>query len=249
MTSYSNRAKVRAQSIGNQNELAAEILIGNRKRKVNKMNNENYYEILKANYPTFNATLRLDERQQKSLKSLLGYTEGALSSYRSEALKLKEDTSRSDDFKQKQLSEAKAKMQKTLDNEFKHIENRVIDAQNVLYAATHPAKPKDTTEALLRFLQEQEIRTGLAAMLLAKRLEILLSTCKRGNATVLRAVESQPVISDLVPSDVVDRANHAYASQVAPVQAEALNLAKQDLAGAEAIRSLTRVELGYIESN
>ena len=209
--------------------------------------NENYYEKIKANYPTFQATLQLNERQQKSLKSLLGYTEGALSSYREEVEKSKNDVVHSEEFKQKKLAEFRAQNQRTLDNEYGYVQARLVAAEVALDSATRPPEPKDGSEALLRFLQEQEIRAGLAAMLLAKRLEILLGTCKRGNATALRAVESQSVVSDLIPADVMDRAGKVYASKVAPVQIEAVNLAKADLAGAEAIRNLTQVEMGRIE--
>jgi len=54
----------------------------------------NSYQKLQQNYLTFKDN-RLDERQQKSLESLLEYTESALSSYRSEVTKSRADTDHS----------------------------------------------------------------------------------------------------------------------------------------------------------
>ena len=213
------------------------------------MENVNYYEKLRANYSTFNATLQLDEQQQKSLNSLLGYTEGSLTSFRAEVEKSKNDIVHSQEFKQKKLTEFRAKNQQTLDNEFSHVQSRLVAAQTALQNATHPAKPKDTTEELLRFMQAKEIRENLEKMSMAKRTEFLLSGAQSGDSGVLRAVETQPVTSSLVPSDVLHRANEVLAAKIAPETFAALNLAKEDLEGAELVKNLTQVELGRIETS
>jgi hypothetical protein len=195
----------------------------------------NSYQKLQANFPTFSGTLRLDERQQKSLESLLAYTSGALNSYCSEIAIAKADT-------------AKAKSIGSIEAEFKKIENRVATAKSTLHAATHQAAPKDSSEALLRFMQQKEIRDALAVMPLAQRVELALTTAQNGDGTVLQAIEGQPVTSVLVPPADMERFNEVYADRVAPEQSVMLDGAKMDLDGATAIRDLATVEMGHIEN-
>ncbi len=216
------------------------------------MENTNFYEKLKAEFPEF-ITLRLDEQQQGSLKSLIGYTEGALTSYRIEVAEANEKykiyaEQIRDEKRTEALNAAKAKMQKTLDTEFKHIQDRVINAENALVKATRQPATKDSSEELLRFLRHKEIRDSLSAMSLSKRTEYLINGVQRGDAAVLRAVEAQSVVSDLVPSDVLNRANEVYIKQVAPQQTVELKIAQADLEGAEVIRNLTQVVMGHLEN-
>ena len=140
-------------------------------------------------------------------------------------------------------------MQETLNREYKAVQSRFALAKQALHNATHPEKPKDSVEALLQHMQQQEIRAGLKELPPAKRTEYLFDSVEAGDATVLRAVESQPVTSDLVPSDVLDRASKTYAQKIAPQQTEAVSLAKADLEAAEKVRNLVQVALGYIEQN
>ncbi len=208
----------------------------------------NSYQKLQANFPTFSGTLRLDERQQKSLESLLAYTSGALNSYCSEIAIAKADTDHSSEFKSEKLKAAKAKSIGSIEAEFKKIENRVATAKSTLHAATHQAAPKDSSEALLRFMQQKEIRDALAVMPLAQRVELALTTAQNGDGTVLQAIEGQPVTSVLVPPADMERFNEVYADRVAPEQSVMLDGAKMDLDGATAIRDLATVEMGHIEN-
>ena len=108
---------------------------------------DNYYEKLKANFPVFGSSLRLDERQQKSLESLIGFTEGALSSFRS---KVQEADSEFADFNEKikgekrteALRESKAKSIGSIEAEFNKVQDRVPRAQGVLHDAIHQGKPQ-----------------------------------------------------------------------------------------------------------
>ena len=211
------------------------------------MNNGNYLEKLKQSHPVFN-DLNLDKGQQERLKSLLNYSFGAINSLRRRLSELSQDAIHNEEFKKEKLKEAKAELQKEIDREFKAVQNRLALAQQTLHNATYQ-KPKDSSEALLRFMQQQEIRDNLRSLPSAKRTEILLDTVEAGNPAVLRAVESQPVTSDLVPSDVLDRASKTYAQKIAPQQTEAVSLAKADLEAAEKVRNLVQVALGYIEQN
>ena len=211
------------------------------------MENENYYEKLKESHTIFKS-LSLDKGQQERLRSLLNYSFGAISSLRRRLSELSQDAIHNEQFKKEKLNEVKAELQSTLDREYKSVQNRFTLTQQALRNATHQ-EPKDSSEALLRFMQQQEIRDNLRSLPSAKRTEILLDTVEAGNPAVLRAVESQPVTSDLVPSDVLDRASKTYAQKIAPQQTEAVSLAKADLEAAEKVRNLVQVALGYIEQN
>ena len=211
------------------------------------MNNENYYEKLKKSHTIFNG-LNLDERQKESLKSLLNYSFGAISSLRRRISELSQDIVHNEQYKKEKLSEAKASLQETLDREFKGVQNRLALAKQALHTATRQ-EPKDTPEKLLQFMEGKEIRDNLKSLPPAKRTEVLLDSVQRGDSTVLRAIQSQPVTSDLVPSDVLERASKTYSKKVAPQQLESLTTAKTDLEAAEKIKNLTEVALGYIEQN
>lgn len=210
--------------------------------------NENYYEKLKADFPTFGATLRLDERQQKSLQDLLSYTEGALSSYRSEIAIAKADTDHSSEFKAEKLKIAKTKSIGSIEAEFSKVQERLPRAQSVLHAATHQAAPKDSSEALLRHMQGREIREGLGKMPLSERVKFLQESCQDGHGDVLWAIENQPIISDLIPPDVMDRATETLGAKMAPEQSVLVEMAEQDFEGAEVVRNLAMVEMGHIEN-
>jgi hypothetical protein len=212
------------------------------------MNNINYYQKLKADYPTFGSTLHLDERQQRSLESLLGYTAGALNSYRNEVGKSRADIDHSSEFKAEKLKAIRTKCVGAIDTEFGYIQDRVKAAKTALYNATHPVKPADNTEELLRFMKSKEIRDSLAAMPLAKRVEFALNTGQNGDGSVLQAIEGQPVTSDLVPSDDMERINKVYEDRAAPQQSMLLDSAKMDLEGALAVKNLAEVEMGRIEA-
>lgn len=208
-----------------------------------------YYQKLKENFPAFNATLQLDDRQQKSLDSLLGFTEGALTSCRGEVAKA--DTLYSqfnekirDQKRSEALNTAKSKSIGSIKSEFEKIENRVLSAKSMLHAATHLAKPADSSEALLRYLQQKEIRDDLAALPLAKRIGVVADTVQKGEGSVLHAIEDQPVTSDLVPKDILERSLKTYGDQVAPKQSKMVSLAEQDAQGALLIKNLASVEIG-----
>ncbi|RLB90580.1 MAG: hypothetical protein DRH50_12165 [Deltaproteobacteria bacterium] len=211
------------------------------------MTNENYYEKLKKSHPVFN-DLNLDERQKESLKSLLSYSAGSLNSLRNKIAELSQDAIHSAEYKAKKLKEAKAELQKTLDREFSVFKTKTALAQQSLHSATH-SEPKDSVEALLQYMQQQEIRAGLKELPSAKRIEILLDSVQRGDSTILRAVQEQPLTSDLVPGDVLDRTSTTYSKKVAPQQLESLTTAKADLEAAEKIKNLTEVALGFVERN
>ena len=211
------------------------------------MNNGNYLEKLKQSHPVFN-DLNLDKNQQERLKSLLSYSHGAISSLRNRLSELSQDAIHNEQFKKEKLNEVKAELQSTLDREFSVFKTKTALAQQELQAATHQ-EPKDSVEALLQHMQQQEIRAGLKELPPAKRTELLLNTAQNGDATVLRAVESQPLTSDLVPGDVLEKAGRTYARKIAPQQTEAVSLAKADLEAAEKVRNLVQVALGYIEQN
>lgn len=244
-----SHAKANARFIDSRRVLMAKTLTDNPKKKIKgdyKMTNENYYEKLKKSHTIFN-DLNLDERQRESLKSLLSYSAGSINSLKNKIAELDRDNIHSTEYKAKALNEAKASLQKTLDNQFNAVKNRLALAKQELQAATHPEKPKDPTEKLLQFMQAKEIREGLEKMPLAERMEFVLNSAEAGNPSVLRAVQSQPVTSDLVPSDILDRASTAYAERVAPGQYKALTTAKADLQAAEKVKNLVQVALGYIE--
>jgi len=209
------------------------------------MNNENYLEKLKESHTIFN-DLNLDERQRESLKSLLSYSFGALNSLRNKIAELSQDIIHNEEYKKEKLSEAKSELQKTLDNQFNAVKNRFALAQQELQAATHQ-EPKDSNEKLLQFMEAKEIRDNLRSLPPAKRTEYLFDSVEAGDATVLRAVESQPLTSDLISKDVMGKARKAYNKKIAPQQSEAVNLAKSDLEAAEKIRNLTLVALGFVE--
>jgi len=216
------------------------------------METTNFYEKLKTQFTTFKSSLRLDERQQESLKSLLAYTDGALNTYRNEIAQANKNYSMynreiRDKKRTEALSAAKEKLQKTLDNVFKPFEHRVTAAEQALYKVTHEEPPKDAAKELLQFMQRKEIRDHLQTMPLAKRTELLLNSTQELDPTILRAVESQPKTSDLVPENVLQRANSIYAEKGAPSMVEKLESAKKDLDGAELIRNLTQVAIGHIE--
>jgi len=61
------------------------------------MNNGNYLEKLKQSHPVFN-DLNLDERQKESLKSLLNYSLGAISSLRRRLSELGQDAIHNEEF-------------------------------------------------------------------------------------------------------------------------------------------------------
>ena len=151
------------------------------------MNNENYYEKLKKSHTIFNG-LNLDERQKESLKSLLNYSFGAISSLRRRISELSQDIVHNEQYKKEKLNEAKAELQKEIDREFKAVQNRLALAQRELHGATRQEPPKDSAEALLQHMQQQEIRNDLRRLPPAKRTEYLLDTAKAGNPAVLRAV-------------------------------------------------------------
>ena len=212
----------------------------------------NSYQKLKENFPTFNSTLRLDERQINSLQDLLGYVEGALSSYRSKVQEADSKYSQyneqiRDQKRTEALRESKAKSKGSIEAEFKKVQDRVVGARTALHNATHQATPKDSTEALLRFMQQKEIRDHLEKMPLAQRVEALQNTCSDGRGAVLWAVESQPITSDLVPTDVMNRATGTLAGKMAPEQSALVELAMEDLEGALAVKNLAEVEMGHIE--
>ncbi|PXF58869.1 MAG: hypothetical protein C4B58_05275 [Deltaproteobacteria bacterium] len=211
------------------------------------MENTNYYEKLGAEYPRFNSLQINEERQRELLKSQLRYSYGAISTLRDKANELKADTVHSESRKAELLAETKTKLQATLAQEFKPFEDRVTAAEQALHSATHEARPKDTVEELLQFMKGKELRDSLAAMPLAKGVEFTLNTAQNGDPSVLRAVESQPITSNLIPEDVLQRANTAYASKVAPQRVVELEMAKSDLDKATLIKSLTQIELDYLE--
>ena len=211
------------------------------------MNNENYYEKLKQNHPVFN-DLNLDKGQQKRLESLLSYSSGAVNSLRNVISELSQDVIHSEEYKKERLNQAKAELQSTLDREFSVFKTKSALAKQELQAATHP-QAKDSTEELLQFMQGKEIRDNLKSLPPAKRTEVLLDSVQRGDSTILKAIQAQPVTSDLVPSDVLDRASKTYAQKIAPQQTEAATLAEQDLQAAEKVRNLVQVAMGYIEQN
>lgn len=211
------------------------------------------YTKLKANFPTFGATLQLDERQVKSLHDLLAYTEGSLTSYRSEVAKADALYSQynekiRDQKRSEALSTAKQKSLGSIEAEFEKVQGRVPKAQTALYNATHLPKPEDSAGELLRFMQQKEIRDGLEKMLLAKRFEVLQKACQDGLGEVLWAVESQPIISDLVPKDVMERSAGTLGAKMAPEQFALVQLAMDDLEGATAVKNLASVEIGRIEN-
>ena len=212
------------------------------------MNNGNYLEKLKQSHPVFN-DLNLDKNQQERLKSLLSYSHGAISSLRNRLSELSQDAIHNEQFKKEKLNEVKAELQSTLDREFSVFKTKTALAQQSLHSATHSEKPKDSVEALLQHMQQQEIRNDLRRLPPAKRTEYLLDSAEAGNPSVLRAVQNQPVTSDLVPSDILDRASKTYAQKIAPQQSEAVTLAEQDLQAAEKVRNLVQVAMGYIEQN
>jgi hypothetical protein len=203
---------------------------------------DNYYKKLKENFPTFNVSLRLDPRQEKSLESLLATAHGSLSTISKEVEKLNLDATLSQEFKQGKLTESKAAQQQAIAKEYQSIQNRFVDAQQSLSNATHKP-PKSTEEAILQHMQQQEIRSNLEKMPMAERTDILLRTCKGGHGDILWAVENQ-TIGNLIPGDIMGRAAEEYARKVAPEQCEALEMAAADLDGALAIKNLTDVELG-----
>jgi hypothetical protein len=101
----SHKEETEKWNISNRENKAKEIII---------MENTNFYEKLKAEFPEF-ITLRLDEQQQGSLKSLIGYTEGALTSYRIEVAEANEKykiyaEQIRDEKRTEALNAAKAKM-------------------------------------------------------------------------------------------------------------------------------------------
>ena len=218
------------------------------------MDNENYYDKLRANFPSFNSSLRLDERQKKSLESLIGFTEGALSSFRS---KVQEADSKFSQYNEKirgekraeALREAKAKSMGSIETEFKKVQDRVVGARTALYNATHLSRPTDSSEALLRFMQQKEIRDGLGNLPIGERIALLQNACGSGDASVLWAIEGRPITSQLLPkdSDVLDRAAKTLVGKMAPEQSALLELSKQDLEGATAIKNLAEVEMRRAE--
>jgi hypothetical protein len=212
-----------------------------------------YYTKLKAEFPTFGATLQLDGRQQKSLDSLLGFTEGALSSYRSEVAKVDSQFSQFNneiraEKRSEALNTARAKAEGSIKTEFQKIENRVATAKSALYAATHQAKPKDSSEALLRFLQQKEIRDKLSTVPQGERVGFLQKTCRAARGDILWAVENQSIVSDLIPEDAMARSAETLGETMAPEQTAMVENATQDLAGATAVKNLAGVELGRIEA-
>jgi hypothetical protein len=253
LISDSSRNKANGLFTSSQRELMAKILIGSREKKeLIKMNNINYYEKLQENFPTFRSTLRLDERQIKSLDSLLGFSQGALSSFRS---KVQEADSKYADFNEKikgekraeALREAKAKSIGSIEAEFNKVQDRVPKARTALHNATHLPKPKDTAEELLRFMQQKEVRDKLERLPLDERVGILQMTCRAGRGDVLWAVENQSIVSDLVPKDVMERSAETLAEKMAPEQFALLELAEQDLEGALAVKNLAEVTMGHLE--
>ncbi len=210
------------------------------------MENENFYQKLKQEFPEFN-TANLSDDTQKSLESLLSYTSGSLDTYRIKIAELKADVVHSELKKSELLAEVKVKFQKTLTNEFQHVQDRVAVAQQALDAATCEPEPKDSSAALLRHLEQREIRDNLSTMPLAKRTEHLINGAQGGDAAILRAIEAQPIVSDLMPLDVMNRANTMYVEKIAPQQTSELAVAAANLDGAAVIRNLTEVVLGHIE--
>jgi hypothetical protein len=213
----------------------------------------NYYEKLKADFPAFGSTLRLDERQQKSLRDLLGFIEGALTSFRSKA---QEADSKYADFNEKIRSEkraellgaAKAKSLGSIEAEFNKVQDRVSKARTALHNATHLPKPKDSAEELLRFMQQKEVRDKLERLPMDERVGILQMTCRAGRGDLLWAVETQSIVSDLVPKDVMERSAETLGETMAPEQTAMVELATADFEGATAIKNLAGVELGRIEA-
>jgi hypothetical protein len=214
----------------------------------------NYYESLKANFPAFGSTLRLDERQIKSLDSLLGFTEGALSSYRT---KVQAADRKYADFNEKirsekraeLLSTAKAKSLGSIEAEFNKVQDRVPKARTALHNATHLPKPKDSAEELLRFMQQKEVRDKLDRLPMDERVGILQMTCRAGRGDLLWAVENQSIVSDLVPKDVMERSAETLAEKMAPEQFALVELAMEDLAGATAVRNLAEVTIGHMDGH
>ena len=241
-----NHGKVNVLLTNSQNKSMVRSFTSSQERKGDKKM-ENYYKKLRDAHTIFN-DLNLDKGQQERLKSLITYSAGSLNSLRNKISELSQDIVHSEEYKKKKLKEAKAELQETLNREYKAVQNRLALAQQSLHSATH-SEPRDTTEALLQHMQQQEIRAGLKELPPAKRTELLLNTAQNGDATVLRAVESQPVTSDLVPPDILKRAGTVYAKKVAPAQLETLTTARADLEGAEKIKNLTEVALGFVERN
>jgi hypothetical protein len=170
-----------------------------------------------------------------------------MNSYRSEIAIAKADTDHSSEFKAEKLKTAKTKSIGSIEAEFNKVQDRLPRAQSVLHAATHQAKPKDSTEALLRHMQGREARDKLEVMPLSERVGHLQRTCEDGHGEVLWAIENQSIMSNLVPKDVMDRSAETLAGKVAPQQAAMVELAKQDFEAALAVKNLAEVEIRHIE--
>ena len=205
------------------------------------------YKKLKESHQVFN-DLNLSEAQQTSLDSLIGYSAGSLNSLKNKITELRQDNIHSEEFKAKALKDAKASLQKTLDLEYQGVQGKLALAQQALHNATHQAKSKDTTEELLRFMQEKEIRDSLEKLPLAKRIDFVMDGVENGDATILRAVESQPITSDLIPDkDVLERANSIYAEKGAPTLVANVKQAEANFESATKIRNLTAIAMQYLE--
>lgn len=216
------------------------------------MENTDFYKELKSQFPAFNATLRLDERQQESLHGLLAYTEGALTSYRTKVAKADTICSQynaqiREQKRSEALREAKAASIGAIENEFKKVQDRLVAAQTTLHNATRLPKPKDSIEALLRFQQQKENRDSLRELPVPDRIKILMDSVNTGNGSQLWAIENQPLASNLIPKDVLDGAAGTLAKKMAPGQVASVELAKADFEGATAVRNLAQIEIGHIE--
>lgn len=105
----------------------------------------------------------------------------------------------------------------------------------------------DPIEKLTQQLRDSEIRSDLAQMSEAECIDTLFNATKKGDSTVLGAIQRAPITKKLVPSKELEIATQDYLNKRAPVQIAELALMKDVVEKATVSMSLMDGSLGNID--